>query len=279
MNKSSLPPILMVCCIFLSTIISVSAQGELLFNHSIERARTEASQSGKLYLVYFTAEWLMPAQWMEENTFHDIDLLTYLTKSYLTVKVDVDDLNSKALQKQYEVTSLPAFFVFSSRGQLLGQLDGALEAEQLIEWLKTYDLPSNKTQTVAIDEPAEHILSSPKAVIRVSRPALIPTSTASYNLKPVINTPSNYHYNAQRPSANYYGIQIGLFSSYENALREVKVLERKLNCPTHFVKDKVGNTTYYRILVGRLESRHEAIQLQHRLKSQGVEGFVKKMTR
>ena len=241
-----------------------------------------AGQQQKLYFILFTAEWVMPCQWMEENTFNNQALSQYIESVYLPVKVDVSQQEGKILQQQYEVTALPSILAFSSRGLYLGKQEGALEAEELLEWLKQYDIAANKA-AVILSSNDEDLLSSPRAVVKVSRPALIPTQEVS------MHTHTSYSYAPSKPQQNdqeieaqyrdpdYFTVQTGVFSSYENALSEIKSIEQRIQAQAHFSQEKKGNVTLYRILVGRLGNRTQALELQQQLKKLGISGFVKKI--
>lgn len=241
-----------------------------------------AGQQQKLYFILFTAEWVMPCQWMEENTFNNQALSQYIESVYLPVKVDVNQQEGKILQQQYEVTALPSILAFSSRGLYLGKQEGALEAEELLEWLKQYDIAANKAAAI-LSSNDEDLLSSPRAVVKVSRPALIPAQEVS------MPTHTSYSYAPSKPQQNYqtieaqyrdpdyFTVQTGVFSSYENALSEIKSIEQRIQAQAHFSQEKKGNVTLYRILVGRLGNRTQALELQQQLKKLGISGFVKKI--
>ena len=241
-----------------------------------------AGQQQKLYFILFTAEWVMPCQWMEENTFNDQVLIQYIESVYLPVKVDVNQQEGKILQQQYEVTALPSVLAFSSRGLYLGKQEGALEAEELLEWLKQYDTAANKAAAV-LSSNNEGLLSSPRAVVKVSRPALIPAQEVSmpahtsYSYTPSKPQQTYQVIEAQDRDPDYFTVQTGVFSSYENALNEIKSIEQRIQAQAHFSQEKKGNVTLYRILVGRLSDRTQALELQQQLKKSGIGGFVKKI--
>lgn len=241
-----------------------------------------AGQQQKLYFVLFTAEWVMPCQWMEENTFNDQALSQYIESVYLPVKVDVNQQEGKILQQQYEVTALPSILAFSSRGLYLGKQEGALEAEELLEWLKQYDTAANKAAAI-LSSNDEDLLSSPRAVVKVSRPALIPAQEVSmpthtsYTYAPARPQQTYQAIEAQDRDPDYFTVQTGVFSSYENALNEIKSIEQRIQAQAHFSQEKKGNVTLYRILVGRLSNRTQALELQQQLKKLGISGFVKKI--
>jgi len=82
------------------------------------------------------------------------------------------------------------------------------------------------------------------------------TSTTTKTKKPVIR----YGYPEKKtlPKTIYkYYLQIGVFSNYNNALRTKKRVEA-LGVDAKIVKVKIGNDTYYRVIVGYFKSNTEA---------------------
>jgi len=249
----------------------------------VEEIQHMAARQGKIYFLHFSADWVMPCQWMEEHTFADPVLVEFIKKSFLPVKVDVDSPEGTNLKAQYKITALPTILVFSSKGQLLGTKEGAMEAEELKEWLQPYDVPANRTTSIASNNDSD-VLSSPRALVNISRPALMPNHT----IRPATAVSTSVNSGTQRPvvvaaantwrAPSYFTVQTGVFSTYENAITKVRRLESTVNREAHFsTLKKPSGKTLYGVYVGRLNNRTEAIALQESLKSQGVDGFVKKI--
>jgi cell division septation protein DedD len=249
------------------------------FEKNITEVQRIAAQEGKAYFIHFTADWVMPCQWMEEETFADPVLVAFIKKSFLPVKADIDSPQGTSLKSQYGVTSLPSILVFSSRGQLLGTHEGALEAEALLDWLKPFDTPANKAAFTEAEP--ENILSSPKALVNISRPALLPETSVQPFTKveaaqPAVQNPVYASTETWRVPS-YFTVQVDVFSSYENALDRIQDLESSTRQQAHSSKDNVNGKDLYRVFVGRLSNRSKAIELQQALKKQGINGFVKKI--
>ncbi len=235
-----------------------------------------AGKEGKLYFLHFAADWCMPCQWMEKNVFTEERLAAYIKEAYLALRVNIDEEEGQQLKEQYQVTLLPSLLVFSSRGQLLGRLEGAVEAEALYEALKQYDRPGHRSP-LNLATTSEEILPSPKPILHLSRPALVPDAGQAA-ARPVLaagsTTSGSFPYPSNPKEEAYYTLQLGVFSSYDNAVRRCAALERELGVSTKLNPVNRGGRAFYKVFLGRFDSYEQASQYLGHL---GQEGFVKKI--
>jgi thiol-disulfide isomerase/thioredoxin len=235
---------------------------------NLEEAQQQAYQKDKLFFLYFTADWCMPCRWMEEETFQDPALSSYVKANYLAVKVDISKAVGRILQEQFEVNSLPSILVFDALGHLVDRREASQEAEPLLRWLKRLDKPANHLDprlhaTALAGTPA---IDAPKAELHFSRPALIPEDTAPllshtqvpvqeellivYQEKPSISTIFTPR------SAQHYGIKIErLINNYTEGIRIVAEMERKHQQRAEL--QPLGNGQFY-LLLGDFETTGQA---------------------
>jgi thioredoxin-related protein len=263
------------------SLFSASPPSVVFLESSLAEARQQAASEGKLYFIHFAANWCMPCQWMEQHSFTDPVLAEYLQEHYLALRIDVDAAEGRVLQKQYAVKVLPTILAFSARGQLLGRHEGALAPEALLEHLQAYDRQANRSPLLAAQD-QEGLLSSPRPILSLSRPALmpdVPSAQAPARATPTAARP------APGPTAQFasyrqptfFSIQAGLFSSYENAVRESAKLEKRSGETAHLSPDNSAGQTVYRIYLGRFDSRERALSHLQQLEQRGVNGFVKEV--
>ncbi len=264
----------------LSLLSKPPAQNAVFLEASLQDARRQAAEEGKLLFIHFAAGWCMPCQWMEQAAFTEPVLAAFLEDTYLGLRADVDAPEWRAMQQQYGIKKLPTILAFNTRGQLLGRHEGAMEAEALYEQLQAHDLPANRALCL-IEGEETTLLSSPKPILRLSRPALLPDAPPArqavlpfHTTAPPPASPVHYA-NRQQPA--FFSVQAGLFSSYENAVRESTKLEMKTGETARLAPDSTTGQVVYRVYFGRFAQREEARNFLQKLEQRGVSGFIKEL--
>ena len=248
---------------------------------NLQEALGIAKKENKPVLVYFSASWCMPCQWMEKNTFTDPKLAAYLQERFIGVKVDFDDAQGQAIAAKYLVNKLPTILIFNSLRQLIGTHQEMMEPERLLDILKRYS--PNSTPVVGG-------LSAPRAQTgHLNRPALVtsePNSTPEENTinggasrnaaNPVnsrTNTPGAY---TPGVAPKKYGIQIGAFGAIENADAVKTDLETRYRLPVVIIQDSApGRASFFKVVIGAFKMEEEALQLLDRLQRDGRQGYIR----
>ncbi|MEA2709771.1 MAG: hypothetical protein QOF78_2372 [Phycisphaerales bacterium] len=97
-------------------------------------ALAEARTANKPVLLYFTAEWCGPCQYMRRNIWTEPSVARAM-ESYVPVRVDHDQRPD--LIRAYQVEGMPWFGVLDPDGRPTRILNRGLETpEQMIAWLK-----------------------------------------------------------------------------------------------------------------------------------------------
>lgn len=266
------------------------------FAGDLSRMQALASNEGKLYILYFSAGWCMPCQWMEENTFSDTSLQGYLVSRFLIFKVDIDDRGGRPLQRQFEVRALPTLLIFNSQGQLLQRFEEALPADKLLAQLEIYDRPANRL-VVAVPLPPPSVeealaagslpLSAP-AIEKdgESYPRLLPEAPAVI-AKPVVTHHAEYGAlpeaepefaalprTEQEMAGPSFGVQVGAFSRLDNAQKMIDRLETQISAPMAIRAVEQDGRTLYKVTAGSFPAQAQAEQLLRQLQSRSLKGFV-----
>lgn len=285
---------LLSLCLLYTTLLS--GQTPLRFLEvDLNEVREQAGRDGRLYLAYFAADWCVPCQWMEKETFQNSRLTEYVEQHYLPVKIDIDKRSSRPLQEQYEVNMLPSILLFSAQGQLLTRIETALSSQDLLDILQEYNQPGNRIAgQISTAVSSEPILDSPKPVIRVYRPPLqteTSTPAAEAPLPPpvMIESPTktyhNYNASAYGTSNNTvtlaprseraYRIQIGVFDNYQKAIRKVEQLEETFEEPVQLLASKGSSTGQtYRIFIGHFSKKQAAESFLYYLRRKNMDGEI-----
>jgi thioredoxin 1 len=100
----------------------------------LAKALAEGRAANKPVLLYFTAEWCGPCQYMRRNVFTD-DGVARAMEAYVPVRVDHDARQD--LIFQYQVEGMPWFGVLDQEGRPVRILNRGVETPQeMIAWLK-----------------------------------------------------------------------------------------------------------------------------------------------
>lgn len=251
----------------------------------LENVQQRAQQEDKIFLLYFTADWCLPCQWMQENTFQDPELGQFMTENILAVKVDLNHAQAKELQHQFEVQVIPTILVFATNGKLIDQRSASVEAKHLLRWFKKLDKPANHVSATLPANDIQVAMDAPLPKISFSRPALVPdddepqllsnqevespeTPALVLSGEPII---AAYTGLAPRSSLSY-GIQLkGITVDYPTAIRLVSEMERKYEQTTELKPDGQGQ---FHLVLGSFSSTGEARQFLQFLQRNNREGEI-----
>lgn len=260
--------------LFLAAFSTVYAAKVPFIEGGIYKAKETAGREGKLYFVDFYANWCMPCRLMDETTFKDPAVVSYVKKYYVPVKVDVDDFDGVAYKQQYNVKVLPTTLVFNSKGQLLERVEESLSPSRMLKLLKKHNKSYNRkvTITTPIEAPATTKPYEPK-------PPIVHTSPAKKKKKKITSGGGLYRFDVKHEPASGYSVQIGVFADYANVLQQTAVLKEKYgNKPLLVHIATLGDKLVYRVMLGRFGTKPAAVQFLQKLKSKGGDGVVKTLS-
>lgn len=300
MKKNNLILLLLLCA---PTLFFAQSTEASFFENDMESVRRKAAAAGKLYFLYFSADWCMPCQWMEENTFSDQRLQAFVSLEAMAAKVDIDAPLGRARQKLHQVTTLPTILIFGAQGRLLHRCEETLSAEELLTLLQSFNQPENCRISVASPKVEE---ASPLEGVQMVTPTTLPPGRGDLRLptrepesppviaRPVVNVHQEFgslpamstetyppaplpDMEDDRPAIPAYGIQLGAFRERLNALRLMNRLERKVDGKIEIRRASQNGQVLYKVITGRFSSRAEALEQLQKLKVIAVKGFVVRM--
>lgn len=277
-------PIAGMWAVVIFTALHPSLHANIQFiTADLSDVRNQAAQEGKLYFVHFTATWCMPCQWMEEHTFVDQALSSYVQYNYLPVKFDVDESRGLVYKKQYNIKLLPSLLIFNAQGVLIDRYEESMEPQKMLQILEKNNTAGNRAGTFTASTslvPDASILNSPKPNFVISRPALRPdtpgTSAAvasTVALKPT--APQAQPVSTAMKSEKGYGIQVGVFTDYSNAVQEVGRLERRFEQPVNIFTGNQDGRQMYKVVIGLFPLKSKAEDYLNYLQRNDVLGFIR----
>lgn len=271
--------------------VDQSAEEVIFFEGTVEGAKAKAKKESKFYFIEFYAKWCEPCKWMDEYTFKDASLSSYVGQNYVPVKVDVENLDGFIWKQKYKVQYLPTIVVLNSNGALLGKYEKSLTAEDLMRILKNHrTLPgeavTETAEIVAIPVKTNPTSTATAAFVSVSNEPGLPKASdvkkAATNTKPTkpVAKPVATVKPAPAPTAansNEYRVQVGVYTDAVNVANQVSKLKKTYpqTVQVFNLKNKETNSISYRITLGKFDTKEEAAQFAATLKSQGIIGVIK----
>lgn len=118
---------------------TTQATGIAFIQNNLELAKQKAANEGKLILVDFWAHWCSPCTWMDEHTFTNKDLSNYLNENYISVRIDIDNIEGYAYKEEYKIRYLPSILILNEQGQLIKKYEESFAPSKLLTILKEHN--------------------------------------------------------------------------------------------------------------------------------------------
>jgi thioredoxin-related protein len=245
---------------------------------TLEEARRKASAEDKLFFVFFTADWCVLSKWMKENTFSDLALSAYVTEHYVPVRMNIDLPEGRQLMGRFEVVNIPTLLFFSASGKLVGRMEDAFAAADMLAALKAYNLPVNHRNVsveVAVEAP---VLESPRPVFDSPPPPPQAGQQAGFYRPPLVPEGGGELMAARTgaaPSASRYTLELDkLYGDYASAATDANRLGYSFSTKGEVKTVRRGEATYYKVLLGSFTQRQEAERMLASLQREYISGTI-----
>lgn len=101
------------------------SRSQLTWQSSLSAGGNLAMQEHKYVLVDVYTEWCGWCKRLDKDVFTDSDVVNYLQKDFICVKVNAEDpREGTAVARVYKVNGFPCALVFSPEGKLIGRIPG-----------------------------------------------------------------------------------------------------------------------------------------------------------
>jgi thioredoxin-related protein len=227
-------------------------------DRTVADAMKQSRSEGKLLFIYFHAEWVQLCQWMKTNTFTDPDLARFLKENTLFLELNIETSIGNAEKQFFKVNALPTMILFDASGNQLVRLDEAMNANNLLSKLNTWNLEENKRSTTGnVSDKSGY-----QSYQYLNRPALLPN-------QPDIS---------ENSASIYYGIVIKYFHHPEQALQYMQQFQRQVEKKVTITqKDITSEIKQYQIIIRNFSSMEEARAYLPKLRMLNINGEIIKL--
>lgn len=226
----------------LFSCLTMVVAGPGLERGAFEKAQQEARDQGKFLLVDFYAPWCNPCQWMDENTFKDTEVLNMLQKDFITLKVNIDDMEGFEMKSKFDIRFLPTILVFNPEGVMVERKEETLGPRKMKTML-TGVLEKN------IQNPIVHKVNT--------SPSMAFTASA----------PENKTEKKEEVISGQFLVQLGAFTHESNAVKQSETWSKLLQKQVSVKKEERQGKILYRVISASFNSREEADQYKETLKN------------
>ena len=270
--------------ISVSTLIATKPSTKVAFaQNEWTSAQSQASQENKLFFVDFDASYCAACRNMEQSTYMDSRLATFMQQNAVALRVDVQDFDGVMWSQKYEVDALPTILIFDAQGQLVQRLVGFQSASNLLKALQD----AQKLAAPIAENPAPAPTPAPAPI-----PSDKPLNNNSNNNNPNGAAPSLFggpkasssiassplglfEIAVTRAQRKGYSLQVGAFGNYEAALDQAELMRELYDQKTILCVDKNTENITYKLFVGNFETRDEAAKFQSTLRKNKMDGIIR----
>lgn len=279
MKKQSLLITMILCS--LGLFASETTQ-TVNFTHDLNEAKRQAGREGKLYIVEFMAAHCYSCKMMDEITFTNSQVVDYIQQNYIPAKVNVESFDGFVWKEKYDISILPTIMIFNSQGEVVAKYEESIGSSRMLNILDKHNRPYNRIGTESYLHPAPAIPPLSPPIVEVAHPAprpatqavAYPPSAPPLPVRTSVRNDATFEFQTKRTARSGYGVQIGAYTQYDNALRTVEQLEhqfdRRLIISTHTLYGRV----VYKVTVNGFVSRMDAIDFRRQISTPTTDYFV-----
>ncbi len=248
-----------------------------------EEVMNTLNESGQYSLIYFTADWCLPCQILEEGHFRDERIINLINNGLLSVKADYSEKKDIDWYATYEVKMLPTLMVIDKNGNEVDRIQNIRNTRQLYLFLHQYSqfpITSSKPMAFKLEDKKSKrktiIPSDPKVVTVAyaaeSKPKALLVSNAT-------NTKKSIGKNIYAVDVENYqsglSIQFGAYNRYGDALKYLNTLQKE-GMSVSILEEFVKGRKYFKVV--QRVSKSDVNTLYSKYQNEGIDCFIRPAT-
>lgn len=109
---------------------------DIAWADSFPSALQQAADSDRAVILYFTGTWCVPCRIMKREVWADEQVTALVNDGFVPVMIDVDQPESEAVMKRYQVTGPPVTIVTDAQGEVLTWRTGGMGKSEFLEMIQ-----------------------------------------------------------------------------------------------------------------------------------------------
>ena len=97
----------------------------------------KAKKEKKVVFIDFFTTWCAPCRLMDQSTFMDEDIATYMNDNCVSMKLDAEKGEGVALKIQYGIEAYPSYVFIDAEGNEVSKKTGSMGIEEFKKFMKT----------------------------------------------------------------------------------------------------------------------------------------------
>lgn len=114
-----------------TNVAEVSQNQVNFYRGSYDDFLREAKKRNKPVVLDFWASWCVPCKKLENETFTNLILVSYLNTNYMVYKVDIDTFDGMAIADRFAVDVYPTLVLLDNKTKYVGRYRGFFPADYL----------------------------------------------------------------------------------------------------------------------------------------------------
>ncbi len=112
--------------------MNASADGDIFADLTLEAALAKAAETDKMVVVDFFATWCGPCKDMDKQTWPHEDVVAWVEKHAILIKIDVD--KEEAVAKEFNITAMPTVVFLKADKSEISRFMGGYPASEFVSF-------------------------------------------------------------------------------------------------------------------------------------------------